>query len=487
LKPSSTPENSRLQLGDVAALGANVLVTAISNLLRKTEEGDVQKHLVGIETLVSTLLFFEASNPHDYIYSLVAIARDTPKKYGTHPESELEDAPFDIEVNYDNDPIDLFRLFTKLCVRSSESLDIICRHWAPDVEDRDEQGSTKDATFPTWILKVSDSSYGTALDTLQGRRAGDSLVGCPYRDMRKTYNAANSTKAIFIFGGLPPDDRPSRQNTRETISSEDSFSTAHLIKEKSWDDLPLLGIGKLDFARSTRILSRRASFNDRFRQLTPRFTASPRPQSPHAESSISHIAPGINLQNLLHVKGVKLGQIKKRSNPLTAGMVPSSWLEVAGWNRKNPGLVPDMLWRTLIADRGPDGHFPPRWYRRACSHCLSDASTKDYLDTSITPSSEILAQFLNRVRSVVYNRQFFAGGEGREPLFGLAPGTALKGDVVCVLAGCTVPVILRKDSGVYKFIGEAYVYGKMDGEAMAGYTHWDQDQLEEELNWFTMC
>ncbi len=57
-------------------------------------------------------------------------------------------------------------------------------------------------------------------------------------------------------------------------------------------------------------------------------------------------------------------------------------------------------------------------------------------------------------------------------LFGLCPGGTKKGDLICILYGCSVPVILRQrppnsPGGWFELIGEAYVHGKMDGEAIA--------------------
>jgi hypothetical protein len=47
----------------------------------------------------------------------------------------------------------------------------------------------------------------------------------------------------------------------------------------------------------------------------------------------------------------------------------------------------------------------------------------------------------------------------------LAPFWAQEGDIVCQLIGCTVPVILRRrDDGRYTFVGDCYVYAKMNGE-----------------------
>ena len=52
---------------------------------------------------------------------------------------------------------------------------------------------------------------------------------------------------------------------------------------------------------------------------------------------------------------------------------------------------------------------------------------------------------------------------------GLCPVGSQEGDVIAVFAGARVPYIVRKAEGggkMYKLIGESYVHGIMDGEAM---------------------
>jgi hypothetical protein len=47
----------------------------------------------------------------------------------------------------------------------------------------------------------------------------------------------------------------------------------------------------------------------------------------------------------------------------------------------------------------------------------------------------------------------------------LAPFWAQEGDIVCQLIGCSPPIILRRHGdGKYTFVGDCYVYAKMDGE-----------------------
>jgi hypothetical protein len=62
--------------------------------------------------------------------------------------------------------------------------------------------------------------------------------------------------------------------------------------------------------------------------------------------------------------------------------------------------------------------------------------------------------------------------QGRKPSIshrgycGLVPERAEEGDCIFVLFGCDVPVILRKCNDSYVFIGECYVQGLMNGEAI---------------------
>lgn len=50
----------------------------------------------------------------------------------------------------------------------------------------------------------------------------------------------------------------------------------------------------------------------------------------------------------------------------------------------------------------------------------------------------------------------------------MAPGRAHRGDLVCVLLGCSIPVVLRPiEHGKFSFIGECYVDGFMNGEVLS--------------------
>jgi hypothetical protein len=152
--------------------------------------------------------------------------------------------------------------------------------------------------------------------------------------------------------------------------------------------------------------------------------------------------------------------------------------------------LPDTIWRTLCADRDEKGEPAPRFYRVAMLHLLHistvapepDDSTNLLDHISSIDIEELLGTetpnhvkiFLTVVRDVIWNRRTFRSkGNYRTdiPLIGLVPQNARVGDQICVLYGCSVPVVLRKlsvsnDKSCWQLVGDAYVHGIMDGEAI---------------------
>lgn len=67
---------------DVETTSACILVQTLCNVCRKADQGEDQGRLVSglldVETLVSTLLGFQATLPRDTIYSILSLAKDFP-------------------------------------------------------------------------------------------------------------------------------------------------------------------------------------------------------------------------------------------------------------------------------------------------------------------------------------------------------------------------------------------------------------------------
>lgn len=71
--------------------------------------------------------------------------------------------------------------------------------------------------------------------------------------------------------------------------------------------------------------------------------------------------------------------------------------------------------------------------------------------------------FASAVGNLCRNRSFFVTNDG---YFGLAPPGTQKGDVICVLLGCELPLIVRPMVDTYLLVGSCYVYGMMLGEML---------------------
>jgi hypothetical protein len=105
------------------------------------------------------------------------------------------------------------------------------------------------------------------------------------------------------------------------------------------------------------------------------------------------------------------------------------------------------------------------------------------------PKGGYFNHHLNNSDSVVFgakmeygamHRRFFITRGG---LFGLGPALMKEGDLCVVLLGADVPFVIRplETEGHYLLIGECYLYGVMDGEAIkeweAGKSNYEKREI----------
>ncbi|OCK82445.1 HET-domain-containing protein [Lepidopterella palustris CBS 459.81] len=84
----------------------------------------------------------------------------------------------------------------------------------------------------------------------------------------------------------------------------------------------------------------------------------------------------------------------------------------------------------------------------------------------------------SRATKVLEHRRLFITSKGR---LGLGPAAMMSGDSVCVLFGGKLPFILRPVNDHFRLVGECYLYGYMDGAAVADLRN---GKLESE--WFSL-
>jgi hypothetical protein len=174
--------------------------------------------------------------------------------------------------------------------------------------------------------------------------------------------------------------------------------------------------------------------------------------------------------------GIVLGVIQEQSMRMADGIVQKDCLDmIGGIQRDEEGVLYDLsdqVWRVLCANRDGNGNPAPSIiYRQTILGFLSGTPSSKGLDVEELLKEdfhEAATAFLRVVRDTVWNRRAFRGTGPYGDLLGLSPRYARVDDFVCILYGCSVPVILRPPKnypeGRWHLIGEAYVDGMMDGE-----------------------
>jgi hypothetical protein len=401
-------------LSHVESVGANAIVSMTNNVLRKAQDGSVLDRLWNIESLVLTFLHFEAADPRDAIYALLSLASDghlvNPDKI--HPKSLTRLVP-----DYTKPVLQVYIDFIRHCITSSGSLDIICRHWALLSKE------LLDPRAPYLSRSSSNLWFRFTVPTWIGL-VTDSPFGPPSQ----------------FTGRLNGDSLVGDPGRRIYNASRGRVPAVYFSEFKVWT----------------------ASNSSDIDMRSP-------------------VAFHNDLSPTMYAKGIVLSTISRVSSRVVDGTISDDCLSMAGWNSFDDiNNISDRLWRTLVADRASDGKSIPFWYRRACMYSLRKTSPDGDLNTSklIANKSlpETVIEYLKRVQAVVWSRKFLVckdSTDQSEWLFGLGSRYVKGGDLVCILFGCSVPVVLRRcgDDSLnvyYEFVGECYIHGKMDGEVLAG-------------------
>jgi hypothetical protein len=157
------------------------------------------------------------------------------------------------------------------------------------------------------------------------------------------------------------------------------------------------------------------------------------------------------------VEGFVLDKIGEIWDSGKFGNVPADWLKAGHWEDDNK-VPSDELWRTLVADRNAEGYDPDRWYPLVFQSAVKERGISYGFETYrlIHESTSItVAELFRRVQAVVWNRRlirtggqfipWLTKGHRKSPgALGLAPNDARKDDLICIIFGCSVPLVLRR-------------------------------------------
>lgn len=93
---------------------------------------------------------------------------------------------------------------------------------------------------------------------------------------------------------------------------------------------------------------------------------------------------------------------------------------------------------------------------------------------NVCPNAELVTEAYNRLRFSC--PKFFISDTGH---MGRGPYSLKEGDILVILCGAKVPFALRQEGSKFLLLGECYVAGVMDGEAVQGSTSSDSAHLED--------
>lgn len=205
-------------IGNISSIPAYRLVQNTTGMFHgQDKDGGIRIWRYTLEELVLFLAAFRASRLHDTIYALLGLASDVSpgsdtqsvvssdtnlvprsglKKRGTMRKAQNMTY---FEVNYQEPPLVVFKMFLNIAIKKSESLDIICRPWAPSKGiDADDQ--PQEIKLPSWIPSLSRKPFQPTVHGNMVRYNPDPLVGPA--GGRKVYNASGSNAPIWGITNL---------------------------------------------------------------------------------------------------------------------------------------------------------------------------------------------------------------------------------------------------------------------------------------------
>ncbi|KAK5653728.1 hypothetical protein OQA88_7884 [Cercophora sp. LCS_1] len=385
---------------DVSALGAARLVREISAIRRlspNTKSRRGRELLMSLEEIVCRLETFQTSKPHDTIYAYLVLAKDAvPIAHVGSEPTLLQAMPqaakaFDMSkssakkfiVNYNEPYAYVWRQFIGFAISQQAN-----RRRAPDVLCR------------PWAYEDSDTAKREAL----GLPRWVTTIGSAPFEM-----TTHDTGTIGLY----------RRNGDPFVGP------------------PLKPIYNA---------ADRAPVNDRILKFL----------------SYKGMKGGPTVHSLV-VTGFVLDKVKVIKDKVTSdALVLEEWLTLGNWPDKKPPL-PEALWKTLVADRGPNGMSCPLSYPLCFESAIKLSQSGRNLEIpNITSHPDkyesFAAGFCSRVQEVVVNRRLIRTRyrnclglvSGREDIIGVdpnkTPGTRSirVNDLICILHGCSVPVVLRK-------------------------------------------
>ena len=410
--------------GDVQAMGASRLVHTTSSMYRRADDGTILERLLSLEALVSILSDFNCRIPHDVFYAVLALGKDTHHHSRVKPWAGKTDATNGTGTQ---------EMSTEQGGTSANGT-------------RNPAGSgghdpSEPATSDQHDHNASASNdHNDSSQNQQYTEEETEKLKFVIDRFRQARNAARNK--IFMVSYDMPFFEVCKHFLEFAISSSKSLDLlcrpwAHVGENlPSWiPDLSGAAFGskKDKMAAAGRKMTRRnadplvgqASLQRRNYSAAKNTTAD--------WKQSWNFGDGVNGdERSMFVKGFVLDTIVVVQDSALMGNIPAGWLEV-GWPNISMD-APERFWRTLVADRAPNGLNVPVYYPLAWQYAVSQSDRFAGIDTQNLIQNggcKIMAEFLRRVQTVIWDRRLIktrSKGSGQQDLIGLGPKRVERGD-----------------------------------------------------------
>ncbi|KAK7961687.1 uncharacterized protein PG986_002512 [Apiospora aurea] len=435
---------------------------------------------------VSTMFIFKAAEPRDVIYSLLAIARDAAPFAGVTSDEDdptfltmtlfdqfLEEKPF--LIDYSRPYSDVCRDFVRFVIKRKskidavQALDILCRPWSLEQPDgrsirlRPHHDDYFDDTYNRGIMAPPgedpprnsyplpeggseewiklkdwcDDHKQKTSDAVNKRRA-EKAKRLKERDEMSKRESEDRGPRNRKSKGRRTKNRRSKHKSPNQVDESQTDRDVKDVELPSWVARASRAPFSLDNHPGMRVMRMgRANADPLVGPPTDGHRNYSAAQTRHVNLGVLKFRKRPELGHYsMYVQGFELDEVTEVVDASQGGSIP---LGVS--LRRGP---PDELWRTLVADRGRDNRNPPYYYARACRESVHKGNINSgRVKTGALINNErnsIVTEFCRRVHAVIWNRRMFKTKAGR---LGLAYDVEV-GDKICVLYGCTVPVVLKQ-------------------------------------------
>ncbi|KAF1980523.1 HET-domain-containing protein [Bimuria novae-zelandiae CBS 107.79] len=420
--------------------------------------------LLSLEYLVSSLTIFDTTMPHDTIYALLAIAKDTTPQAASRQSDVSKSTDYVRQglevftqrkrytVDYDLPYVDVCKEFVQFAIARStqvdpsRALDVICRPWATDQKVLNKRKYTEEQDQKRLDLEIR-----------RRKRALD-------KRLQMQLPLATDLRSRERAEQLAAERQKQTKRLKEELDDLENKFKRHEKKKQEDMDLPSwvpqlsgapFGMYQQAGIEGVKMSRKNADPLVGLPSTTHKIYAAA--ENKRVDSKILKFRKRCDLDlnhYSMYARGFELDIIDKVEQVSLNGQIPREWADLAGWNDAK-GKLPEAFWRTLVADRGKDGKNPPVYYSKACAESFKKGgyesgavNTKDLIHYE---QNSVVSQFCRRVQAVIWNRALIRTKKSR---LGLVSKDVKEGDLVCILYGLSVPVILnksdRKDEDVYE-------------------------------------